>query len=148
MKNRINSRAKGARIERLAADFLRGFGFNVSRNARNGLSAADLDLSQDPDLRLIHLEVKGDRSIGLGTKALADAMEQSICGSDGKPYGVLWYEHRKGWRLTTSAVYHAQVKWATFSGEDISGVLRAMAERERKFVASLASHLAVSGGQS
>lgn len=126
---RINSRQKGARVEREAAKFLTSLGFVATRNARNGLSAADLDLSACPVLVNVHLEIKGDRSIGLGTKALDDAMEQAQeaavdkswvpplaeVGSHpeiAKPHAVLWLEHRKGWRLTWNATYPIQVTTA------------------------------------
>ncbi len=117
---KINSRQKGARIEREAAEFLRGFGFTVERNARNGKSAADLDLSADPALCNIHLEIKGDRSIGLATKALTDAMDQAERDSGGKPWGVLWKQHRGPWVLTVQAIWPSEVSHRIhFVAEDI-----------------------------
>ncbi len=92
-----NSRAKGARIERAAAKYLTSLGFPAERNARNGISTDDLVV---PSLPRVHIEVKGDRSIGLGTKALADAIEQAERDRGGRCAAVLWYEHRKGWRLS------------------------------------------------
>jgi len=98
----MNSRAKGARVEREAAKFLTSIGFPAERNARNGKSADDIVV---PSLPNVHFEVKGDRSIGVGTKALTDAVIQSR--RDAVPYFtepafpvVLWKEHKKGWRMT------------------------------------------------
>lgn len=93
----MNSRAKGARVEREAAKFLASIGFPAERNARNGKSADDIVV---PSLPNVHFEVKGDRSIGVGTKALHDAMEQAVGNSGKRIAVVLWKEHLKGWRLT------------------------------------------------
>lgn len=130
MKKRINSRAKGAAVEREAAEFLRGFGFNVTRNARNGLSAADLDVSEDPVLSKLHIEVKGDKSIDVHTGALMDAWLQAA--NDHKPHQrpvVLWKKHRVGWFLTfeMTADQHDPVL-ATVQGEDIPATLRWLAK--------------------
>ena len=115
----MNSRAKGARVEREAAAFLTSIGFPAERNARNGLSADDIVC---PSLPGVHFEVKGDRSIGVGTKALDDAMDQSArdAGKDAMPV-VLWREHRKGWRLTYSDGSHRA--FVTVADEDIVHVL-------------------------
>ncbi len=121
---RINSRQKGARVEREAAEFLRGFGFTVERNARNGKSAADLDLSADPSLRHIHLEIKGDRSIGLATKALTDAMDQAQRDAGGKPWGVLWKQHRGPWVLTRRIAWTQVPYRVHYVGEDVAVGLR------------------------
>jgi hypothetical protein len=112
---RINGCAKGKRIERLAAKYLQSLGFIAERNARNGLSTADLNCDECPVLSKVHLEIKGDESIDVGTKALDDAMEQAYVGAmhigaNGfpqqamdKPYAVLWKRKNKGWRLTFTA---------------------------------------------
>ena len=98
-----NSRAKGARIERAAAKYLTSLGFPAERNARNGISTDDLVV---PSLQNVHIEVKGDRKIGLGTAALASAIEQAERDSgDCCAAVVLWYEHRKGWRLSAPDRY-------------------------------------------
>jgi Holliday junction resolvase len=123
-KKRVDSRRKGARTECEAAEFLRGFGFTVERNARNGKSAADLDLSADPSLRHIHLEIKGDRSIGLATKALADAMDQAQRDSGGKPWGVLWKQHRGPWVLTVRVAWKETAHRVHYVGEDVAAGLR------------------------
>lgn len=131
MKKRINSRAKGAAVEREAAEFLRGFGFNVTRNARNGLSAADLDVSEDPVLSKLHIEVKGDKSIDLHTKALADAWIQASSGHKANQLPVvLWKKHRVGWFLTweMTADETRDPILATVQGEDIPATLRWLAK--------------------
>lgn len=98
----INSRQKGSRVEREAAKYLTRLGFPSSRNARNGLSKPDLET---PFVRL-HLEVKGDQSIGLDTKALTAACDQAArdaVAHDRAMWAVLWKVDRKGWRLTYQA---------------------------------------------
>ena len=66
----MNSRQKGARVERAAGKYLTKLGFTVSRMGRNGYSADDLDCARCPVLSRVHLEVKGDQAIDLHTKAL------------------------------------------------------------------------------
>ena len=131
MKKRINSRAKGASVEREAAEFLRGFGFNVTRNARNGLSAADLDVSEDPVLSKLHIEVKGDKSIDVHTDALAKAWDQADdCRKPEQLPVVLWKKDRAGWRLTyrVVAASEVQVILATVRADSIAPVLRWLAK--------------------
>lgn len=99
---KVNSRQKGKVIERKAAAFLTGLGYPARRTAQvrgNNDGAADIEC---PSLDC-HIEVKGDRSIGLGTKALDDACEQAARDANGKDWVVLWWEHKKGWRLTWDA---------------------------------------------
>lgn len=129
MKKRINSRAKGAAVEREAAEFLRGFGFNVTRNARNGLSAADLDVSEDPVLSKLHIEVKGSKAIDLHTEALLDAWDQAhTCRKDAQFPVVLWKKHRVGWFLTWGLEAGSDIVLATVQGEDIPATLRWLAK--------------------
>ena len=102
MPKQINSKAKGKRVELEAAAYLRSLGFDVYRTSqhRGGVRAADLCGPEGATLP-VHIEVKGDRSIGLGTKALQDACGQAQKDSHGQWWCVLWHEHRRGWRLTT-----------------------------------------------
>lgn len=101
MKKRINSRAKGARGERGIANLLREAGFVVSRNARNGLSAPDLDCSQDPVLCKFHPEVKNSAVVDLHTKGLLDAWKQADeCRQPNQIPIVFWNKSRVGWFLT------------------------------------------------
>lgn len=93
------SRDKGKRVERMAVNMLKSLGFRARRTAQvrgKNDGAADVEIIGLD----VHIEVKGDRSIGLGTKALFDACEQAARDANGKPWCVLWWEHRKGWRLT------------------------------------------------
>lgn len=99
-----NPCAKGKEMERAACEFLRELGFRARRNARNGLSESDLDCADDPVLARVHLEIKSDKKIGLGTKALDEAMwqatEDAEAQDEQKRCAVLWMEYRCGWRLT------------------------------------------------
>jgi hypothetical protein len=97
----MNSRAKGKRIELKAAHFLTSHGIPAQRGARNGVKdGQDLILPPEYD---IHIEVKGDKSVRPGTKAMEDALDQADEGAkqaDKFHRCVLWHEDRKGWRLT------------------------------------------------
>lgn len=97
----MNSRAKGKRIELKAAHFLTANGIPAQRGARNGVKdGQDLILPPEYD---IHIEVKGDKSVRPGTKAMEDALRQAFEGAikcDKSHFCVLWYEDRKGWRTT------------------------------------------------
>lgn len=97
----MNSRAKGKRIELKAAHFLTANGIPAQRGARNGVKdGQDLILPPEYD---IHIEVKGDKSVRPGTKAMRDALKQADDGADKyakKHRCVLWHEDRKGWRIT------------------------------------------------
>ena len=86
-------------IERLAVEFLRSLGFTARRGVQfaGGPDSPDVIVDELPN---VHIEVKGDRTIGLGTQALSAAMQQSIRDSGEKMPVVLWWEHRRGWRLT------------------------------------------------
>lgn len=99
---RVNSRQKGKRIELKAVHFLRSLGY--SADTKRGQQHRGGDDSPDiicPDLPGIHFEVKGDRSIGLGTKALDEAYRQAHADADDDQVPVvLWWQHRAGWRLT------------------------------------------------
>lgn len=103
-KKRINSRQKGKAIELKAVHFLKSLGFTDARRTAQhcGKSGDAADVVCPESLPNIHFEVKGDKSIGLGTKALAEACEQAY--RDARPLRrvpmVLWWENRKGWRLT------------------------------------------------
>ena len=114
-----NSRAKGARIERAAAKYLTSLGFPAERNARNGKSTDDLVV---PSLPNVHIEVKGDRKIDIDTQALCAAIDQAEeCKHDGQLACVLWYEHRKGWRLS---LFDRDGLFATYTGDDIARALK------------------------
>lgn len=74
----VNSRAKGARLEREAAQALRdALGLQAVRSARNGVpGAADVMVPGG-----LHVEVKGRRSIGAARfldQALADKKPEDV----------------------------------------------------------------------
>jgi hypothetical protein len=74
---KINSRQKGARGERYVAKMLTRLGYPATRAARIGVRGGE-DISC-PSLRdCVHFEVKFTETIGLGTKELADAMDQAF----------------------------------------------------------------------
>lgn len=91
------SRSKGARGEREAAAFLNSLGFTAERNGRNGYSADDLIVKELPN---VHIEVKRDESIDVGTVALSEALSQAGSNAGGRVAVVLWRKNRGGWRLT------------------------------------------------
>src|SRR3990167_8891495 len=112
-----NSRANGCRGEREAAKFLSDLlGVKIERNARNGKTAADLDIAHV--LPNVHVEIKTRESMQLGSKALDDAMEQAFMDSPfdchytytdadftigstlRKRPCVLWKRNRTCWRLS------------------------------------------------
>jgi len=118
---KINSRQKGKKVERMAVHLLNGLGYPARRTAQvMGKNEGVADILC-PSLNL-HIEVKGDRKIGLGTIALDDACLQAERDACGKPWCVLWWEHRNGWRLTVrESRYNAL---ATYSrAEEIGRVL-------------------------
>lgn len=104
-KKRICSRSKGARVEREAAAFLCSLGFKAERNGRNGITTDDLHTAECPVLSKVHVEVKGDERVSLGTKGLDDAMSQASAQASGvrRRYAVMWKHSRTGWRLTFNA---------------------------------------------
>lgn len=98
MKRKVNGCAKGKAKEREACHFLTNLGFPCERNARNGLSTSDLK-ALCPELERVHVEVKANRAINLGTAALDKALNQAHRDANGKPYAVLWWGHPR-WRLS------------------------------------------------
>lgn len=123
-----NARQKGARCEREAAALLTKLGFPCQRNGRNGYSADDLCTP----FKRVHVEVKADQSIGLGTKALRDACEQAYIAAMNRPrWVVLWKEDRKGWRLSFCEKYgwHPQEILTVAGDEGIRLTLERMEAR-------------------
>lgn len=107
MAKRINSCKKGKRGELEACKYLASLGFDCERTAQhcgNTGQAADIRSKANAihSLGNIHPEIKTDRSIGIGTKSLADAFDQACRDrrSSSEIPCVIWKEHRKGWRLT------------------------------------------------
>ena len=121
----MNSRAKGARIERDAAKFLCELGFAAERNGRNGYSADDL---RCPALAGVHIEVKGDESIDIWTKPLDDAYAQAKDNANGRVPVVLWKRRRRDWCLTWVT---GGVLVTTVGGERIKAALIGISGKER-----------------
>ena len=131
----MNSRAKGKRIELKAAHFLTANGIPAQRGARNGVKdGQDLILPPEYD---IHIEVKGDKSVRPGTKAMEKALQQASEGAKqaGKRRScVLWKEDRKGWRMTLMlfwvgdheselTLYRERDIFATFTASEVTRTL-------------------------
>lgn len=121
----MNSRAKGARIEREAAKFLSSLGFSAERNGRNGYSADDL---RCPALAGVHIEVKGDEAIDIWTKPLDDAYAQARDNANGRVPVVLWKRKRRDWCLTWVS---RGVLVTTVGGDRIRTVFLGMGGKER-----------------
>lgn len=99
-KNRINSCKKGKHVERLATKLLKSLGYDVERNARNGKSTADLDLSKDPLLSRIHIEVKGNRQMDIEGAFRDKTFAQAERDAAGKPCVILWKKNFRPWVAT------------------------------------------------
>lgn len=123
----VNGCAKGKAKEREAVHLLRRLGFPCERNARNGISTGDiLGKKECAVLERVHLEVKGRKDIDLGTVALDKACAQAAeeAANTGRRWAVLWYAHRRGWRLT----YRLEGLLVTVCGDhDIRASLRRLA---------------------
>lgn len=124
----VNSSNKGKVIERAAAKFLSQMGFPTIRGEQHKGGPDSPDLRPPPGLEdgsihnAVHIEVKGDKSIRLGTVALLDACTQAIDERGDKFPVVLWFEHRRGWRLTLAR------ERSTYAGDaDIESWLRGAA---------------------
>ena len=98
----INSRQKGARVERLAAELLRSLGVtNAKRDAQQygGGSAEAADLSYEHSaLDNIHIEVKGEER-----PRFYAYIEQSTKDAGSKLPVVLWKQNRKDFILLADA---------------------------------------------
>lgn len=123
----INSRQKGKRVELKAVHLLHGLGYTDAMRTAQAMGKNEgMPDVLCPSLA-IHIEVKGDKSISLGTIALDDACDQAERDSCGKPWCVLWWEHRKGWRLTVrDSRYNAL---ATYSRVEEIGLVLATYRR-------------------
>jgi Holliday junction resolvase len=127
---KINSRAKGKVIERQAAAFLRELGFtDAERTAQNCGKDGTADVRCSETLSHVHIEIKGDERIDLGTVDLERAFRQASddCAEDSIPV-VLWRRKRTCWRLTFALP--APLTIATIHRpEDIAYALREIQQR-------------------
>ena len=103
-KKRVNSRQKGKRGEREAANFLRSIGFEDARRTQQYNGEGLGDVICEESLPRVHIEVKyGYRDIDLGTQVLSDACRQAEadCPTDCVSWVVLWRPRNViCWRLT------------------------------------------------
>jgi hypothetical protein len=109
----VNGNRKGKRVERAAAAFFRDLGYPGARRSQQYMgteSSADLTV---PGLEWLHVEVKGDKGIRLGTKALDEACQQAAQDCGKKRWVVMWWEERRGWRwtLTVQSVRVTVTDW-------------------------------------
>ena len=90
----INSRAKGARGERLWRDELREAGFTARRGQQfaGGTDSPDVLCEE---LKNLHMEVKFVESLNLTA-----AVEQAERDADGKPWIVAHKKNRTPWLVT------------------------------------------------
>lgn len=117
---RINSRNKGKVIEREAVKLLTEMGFPCHRTAQNRGKTGDCaDIEFEDEKFYCHIEVKGDKSIGVGTVALKKAWEQARDDAKAERLHkipmVLWKEHKKGWRLTWNLYWPMEDKGETLA---------------------------------
>ena len=97
----MNSKQKGARGEREARDFLRGFGYQVTRGRQyhGRPDAPDLFTANDPILQYLHIEVKFAERFS-PYKALEQATNDA--GSDQFPI-VLHRRKKSKWIVVLDA---------------------------------------------
>lgn len=139
----MNSNAKGKRIEREAATYLRKLGFEARRGVQyqGGTDSPDVCCDQ---LANVHIEVKGDERVNLDTKDFLAAYVQAVNDSDKQQaVALLWRNKRTKWRLTfetekprylVTIVGDDQIKgalrWLQDRGEEIEAIWHAECELE------------------
>lgn len=99
MGNKINSRAKGARGERLWRDMLRQAGFSARRGQQFSGGSDSPDVICE-ELASLHMEVKFVESLNL-----EKACEQADRDRGVKPYIVAHKKSRSGWKVTMDAQF-------------------------------------------
>ena len=92
---KINSRAKGARGERLWRDQIRAAGWEAERGQQFCGSKDSPDVKSNMG---IHYEVKCVQSLNLEA-----ACQQAIRDSDGQPWAVAHKKNGGPWRVTISS---------------------------------------------
>ena len=108
-KKGINSRAKGARGERMAAEFLKRFGFQARRAQQYSGQDGSQDLKHD--VPGVHIEVKWVERLNIH-----DAMEQATRDCMGKTPVVLHKKNGSDWLATLPAEHLIRL----LGGEDYS----------------------------
>ena len=100
----VNSKRKGSRGEREAANYLKSIGFEDARRTQqyNGLGESDVVCPES--LPNVHIEVKygyDRRNFNLGTQLWLDACQQAADKSDDWLWCVLWRPKSVTyWRMT------------------------------------------------
>jgi Holliday junction resolvase len=100
---RINSMRKGCSGERELAKLLKQYGISARRGQQHAGGPNSPDVCAEdggPCIPGWHLEVKRDKSIDIGTKAMSSAMNKAMVEAQGKKYAVLWRHNREQWRAT------------------------------------------------
>lgn len=100
---KINSRAKGARGERLWRDMLREAGFTARRGQQFSGGSDSPDVLCD-ELKGLHMEVKFVESLNL-----EKACEQADRDRGVKPYIVAHKKSRSSWKVTMDAHFFFQL---------------------------------------
>jgi hypothetical protein len=109
------SKRRGKSYELKAVHYLRKLGFPSARRTQqfSGKEGASDVVCEELDK--IHIEVKANRSIDLGTVALYGALEQALEDGFAKEHQVvLWWKDRQGWRLSW---YGAGMAAVTVAGD-------------------------------
>ena len=122
MPPKINSRQKGKRVEREAAEFLRRLGFEGAKRGQQHSGSPDSPDVLAPGLA-VHLEVKGVEAIDLGLAAWHDAIKQAQGDAGERPWAVLWKRNRTAWRLTCT---HAGLLVTVTGDEQIRKALQTL----------------------
>lgn len=118
----LKSRNKGKRGEREAVKYLKKIGFEDAQRTQQYSGKGPSDVVCPTSLPDVHIEVKFDKRIDLGTVILTDAIHQAESDADGNPWCVLWRPSRKMWRLTFSSPW--RVPWTVCGDVDVALSLR------------------------
>lgn len=91
-RKRLNSRKKGARVERALANLFKEWGFPAERTAqRSGKAGGPFDVLA-PTMPIPQWESKGEEQLNLHA-AMARAAEDA----DGRVWGLAWRKKRQPW---------------------------------------------------
>lgn len=119
--NKTNSKRKGSSGEREAVHLLLELGFTDAKRTQqyNGLGKSDVECAESlPD---VHIEVKRDARIDIGTTRWQAAIRTAIVECGDKEWCVLWRrDGAKLWRLTYRDVWQI----VTVDHSRIEAVLR------------------------
>lgn len=118
-----NSRAKGARGELLARNYLRWLGIDCHRSQQYCGRAGDSDVTLE--VGSCSVEVKfGYNDADLAGKIVAGWISKAQHDAAGKPWFILWKPSRKAWRVIAPRMGVVGV----FVGDDAEVVVRQAVE--------------------